>query len=312
MRLLLVALLGFFVGVANAAGYPGSCFPERFRPLPDPRDDEPFIASGVVDLRSTSPGFTRAYSYSVYRKACAGGGAAVLLRLKSVGVPSAEAPTITLIQGAVTESQVRYSTEPYTFREGVARGENVDLGRVVVLNSDRVDFSKAMVVRIEGASTATVNLPDFDPSLYPEASMSLPIYGYVSGSYYNPQRSGEGLLVEVGSAQLLVVTWFSFDQSGSPFWLVGAAHACPSFSGNCPSPGRYAEVELRAFKGGGFAGQFDPSSVSNRVWGKARLEWTNCSTLRIQLTQTHTAADLPTASGELVWTRLTSIEYAGC
>lgn len=299
-------------GVAQAAGYPGTCFPERFRPLPDPQDNEPFIASGVVDLRTTPTGFTRAYSYSVYRVACPGGGAAVLLRLKSVGIPSAEAPTLTLIQGAVTESQVRYSTEPYTLREGVARGENVDLGRVVVLNSNRVDFTKAMVLRIEGASAVTVNIPDFDPALYPEASQSLLIYGYASGSYYNPQRSGEGLLVEVGAAQLVVVTWFSFDQSGAPFWLVGAAHACPSFSGNCPQPGRYAEVELRAFKGGGFAGQFDPSRVSNRVWGKARLEWTNCSTLRIQLTQTHTATDLPTASGELVWTRLTSIEYAGC
>jgi hypothetical protein len=133
-----------------------------------------------------------------------------------------------------------------------------------------------MVIRIEGASVVTVNLPDFDPALYPEAFRSLPIVGYVSGSYYNPQRSGEGIFVELDPAKVIAVAWFSFDQNGAPFWLVGAAPVCPDSASICPSPPEFTEIELRAYAGGGFAGQLSlnfqvqhPTSSRVQAWDRS-------------------------------------------
>lgn len=324
MRIALVALFLTFLGAGNALaqGYPGSCFPLRFS-LPEPSTDEPFIASGVIELNS-SPGFGNSYSYSIYRKACAGGGAALLMRLKSLGIPTGEAPRVSIIQGSATESAVRYSTEPYTVRESVARGEDIDLGRVVIFNSNQIDFTKAMIVRVEGRSSAIVNVPDFNPDQYPEASAKLPIAGYLSGSYYNPQRSGEGMLIEIDPREIIVVAWYTFNSDGTPLWLIGSGPVCssavpPPLNASasetkvvCPYPPETTEIILRAFDGGGFAGQFDPADVRGRIWGYLRLEWENCSSLKILPSKTSTDSSLPDATGVLNWTRLTSIQYASC
>ena len=63
----------------------------------------------------------------------------------------------------------------------MAAGENLRLGAIVTLASELIDHSKAMTIRIAGHSTATINVPVYDPALYSEAQESLPITGYVSG-----------------------------------------------------------------------------------------------------------------------------------
>lgn len=318
---LLLAASG--ASAASINGYPASCFPQPSQPLPDPGTAEPFIASGIIDLDDRS-GFGNPYAFSIYRVGCPGGGAAVLVKLRSQGQPSGRAPRISIVQGATTVSDARYSIEPYTLREGVGREENIDLGRVFVLNSSNIDFTAPMTIRIEGRTSATMEVPAYDPTRYPQASEKLPIAGYVSGSYYDPAKPGEGMLIEVAPAETISVAWYTFKADGSPLWLVGGGPVCvdlgnnagaPLFPGGkavCISPPALTEVELFAFEGGGFAGAFDPNSVNAVAWGKVRLSWVNCSTVDVELRPASSAAALPTATGTLRWTRLTGVQGAAC
>ncbi len=306
-----IALLAMILSANVAAavnGYPGTCFPDRGTPLPEPQTNEPFVASGIIELDDRS-GFGNPYSYAIYRVACPGGGAAVLVKFRSTGLPSGRAPTIVVVQGATTFSSVRYGIEPYTYFDGMGREENIDLGRVVVLNSNGIDYTAAMTIRIQGRSSATVEVPAFNPSLYPRASAPIPITGYVSGLYYDAAKPGEGMQVEV-AGETIVMTWYTFDGAGRPLWLVGAGPACPErFCFDLPS---HSVVTLAAFTGGGFAGNFDPAAVRSETWGTVRLEWDSCLSVLMTLTPTHNGATLPSATGQRRWARLTTIGGARC
>lgn len=301
-----LALLAMVLS-ASVHGYPGTCFPDRSQ-LPEPQSNEPFIASGIIDL-TDSAGFGNPYSYAVYRVGCPGGGAAVLIKFRSAGIPSGRAPTIAVVQGASTFSSVRYGIEPYTYVDGIGREENIDLGRVVVLNASGIDYTAAMTIRIQGRSSATVEVPAFNPSLYPRTSAPIPIAGYVSGLYYDAAKPGEGMQVEIASTETVVMTWYTFDAAGRPLWLVGSGRVCPTAV--CVDPPTYTVVTLAAFSGGGFAGAFDPSSVRSETWGTVRLEWDSCSSVLMTLTPSHSGS-LPTATGQRRWSRLTEIAGTRC
>lgn len=310
----LIALLGVILS-ANAAasvainGYPGTCFPQPGVQLPEPSTNEPFIASGIIELDDIS-GFGNPYSYAIYRVGCPGGGAAVLVKFRSTGLPSGRAPTISVVQGATSISSVRYATEPYTVSEGIGREENIDLGRVVILNSGGIDFKAPMTIRIRGRSSATVEVPAFNAFMYPNASAPIPITGYVSGLYYDATKPGEGMQVEVSDSGTIVMTWYTFDSAGRPLWLAGAGPACAEFF--CFGPPSHSVITVAAFTGGGFAGNFDPASVRSETWGTVRLEWNSCLSVLMTLTPSHNGATLPSATGQRQWARLTSIGGASC
>lgn len=85
----------------------------------------------------------------------------------------------------------------------------------------------------------------------------------LAGSWYNPQRSGEGFQLEVLEDGRGVVYWFGYDATDPQrqSWLVGAG----SFAGNV------LEVDLVQPVGGGFGADFDPDAVERTPWGTLRL-----------------------------------------
>lgn len=135
----------------------------------------------------------------------------------------------------------------------------------------------------------------------------LAITGYVSGSYFEPTRSGEGMMIEVvefGTDVFLTVAWLTFGPDGRPTWLSGSRVVEGDAS--------RVEVELSAVVGGQFAGAFDPEAVQSIPWGTLTLNFPSCEHVRIVYRSTHADARLPSGSGERTWRRLTTINRLAC
>ena len=51
--------------------------------------------------------------------------------------------------------------------------------------------------------------------------------GGATGQWFNPQRDGEGVFVEIvesgGGGRVVAISWFTYDQFGEQMWLTGAA-----------------------------------------------------------------------------------------
>ncbi len=86
----------------------------------------------------------------------------------------------------------------------------------------------------------------------------------LSGSWYDPVRSGEGLLIEaLGDDQVLVI-WFTYPPAGlgEQSWLLGIGKAS----------GHGVEVsDVRRVRGARFGSAFDPGAVQRLPWGSLKL-----------------------------------------
>ena len=91
-------------------------------------------------------------------------------------------------------------------------------------------------------------------------------HAYVAGAWYNPQRSGEGFLVEVLDDGRGVAYWFGYraDDASRQSWLVGTG----TFQGNT-----LLVPEVLQPVGGGFGNAFNPAAVNHVVWGELRLQF---------------------------------------
>jgi hypothetical protein len=86
----------------------------------------------------------------------------------------------------------------------------------------------------------------------------------LSGSWYDAQRSGEGLLIEaIGGDQVLVI-WFTYPPAGQgeQVWLLGVGTA----SGH-----GVVVPDLRLVRGARFGNAFDPAAVQRLPWGSLKL-----------------------------------------
>lgn len=123
-------------------------------------------------------------------------------------------------------------------------------------------------------------------------------YSALSGVWWNPARSGEGLVVEMVSSELAAVTWFTYPDADDPDagsgqrWLGGLGRIRDN---------AVVVDEMLSFRGGGFAAAYDASRVEAQPWGRLVLAMGNCEEAALRY-------DSPTAgSGELVLEQFLSI-----
>jgi len=123
-----------------------------------------------------------------------------------------------------------------------------------------------------------------------------------SGSWFNPERDGEGFIVEVldrpavdGDGQEVVVFWFTYGPDGKQAWMVGTGSLT----------GRVADVEFEITSGASFGAGFNAEEVARKHWGGMRLEFLNCSRAHAQY-----AGEF--GSGQLDLNRLSAIEGLDC
>jgi hypothetical protein len=92
-----------------------------------------------------------------------------------------------------------------------------------------------------------------------------------SGNWKEPTKSGHGFEFEVipSTPPVLAVDWFTFSPAGAPVWLQGAG----SISGNS------AQMQLQLINGAGaqFPPRFDPTHITQNLWGTATFTFTDAS-----------------------------------
>ncbi|MDX1568870.1 MAG: integrin alpha [Xanthomonadales bacterium] len=98
----------------------------------------------------------------------------------------------------------------------------------------------------------------------------------VAGTFWNPDRSGEGILLDLedraGPPQLFF-SWFTYNQ-GRQVWLVGSGPMDVV-------SGRASAIELFEAGGADFGNRFDPGEVALRRWGSVDLEFAGCGTAEL-------------------------------
>ena len=86
----------------------------------------------------------------------------------------------------------------------------------------------------------------------------------LSGSWYDPARSGEGLLIEALGGDQVLVIWFTYPPAGlgEQSWLLGIGKAS----------GHGIEVgDMRRVRGARFGNAFDPGAVQRLPWGSLKI-----------------------------------------
>lgn len=104
-----------------------------------------------------------------------------------------------------------------------------------------------------------------------------PILGLHTGSWYDPEKSGRGFVVEVtqaapgaatGNDPLMVVYWYDYFE-GRQIWMNGAE----GFSWGASE----VTVPLQITRGGQFGAAFAPSEVErDQAWGRVTVKFSGC------------------------------------
>ncbi|MEE4304426.1 MAG: hypothetical protein V2J19_09745 [Wenzhouxiangella sp.] len=99
-----------------------------------------------------------------------------------------------------------------------------------------------------------------------------------SGAWYNPDRSGEGFIVEALPDDRAVVYWFTYrpDQSGHQAWIMGSSEFETPIIGTPPPDHPVAFVDFEEMLqpvGTAHGPDFDSSEIDHIDWGSLRLEF---------------------------------------
>jgi hypothetical protein len=124
------------------------------------------------------------------------------------------------------------------------------------------------------------------------------IRGDLSGSWYNPDQSGHGLMVEILDNQRVVVAWYTYDASGAPLWLFGQGTV----------RGSELNAELGAYSGGRPPADWAQGELQPEPWGTLTMSVQGCNIALL----TWDSNDPDFASGELELQRLSSIHGQRC
>jgi len=133
------------------------------------------------------------------------------------------------------------------------------------LTSTVQSLALAMLLAVTGMSTAADNF-------VPEAT-GFEINNALSGTWYNPERSGEGFMIDVGNAGQIAISFYTYDTSGNQMWLIGPGNV----------DGSVAVVDFYITEGGIYGSGFDKDLVNEMHWGTAIFTFTQCATGSVEI-----------------------------
>jgi acid phosphatase len=122
--------------------------------------------------------------------------------------------------------------------------------------------------------------------------------GY-TGSWFDPNQSGQGLNVEVLGNQLLAY-WYVFDDFGQQAWI----YATGTINGNTVNADAYRSL------GGRFPPLFNATNVHQEHWGTLNFSFDNCASGH--MTWTTGTPNFGTGNGAMTLTRLTTPSAISC
>jgi hypothetical protein len=327
---------------ANAfRAYPPSCAAD---PLPDKASGPYYSAQVPLFVPlANGGGTTETVTVTVWRLACSSSGtktlynptgaynAITLMRIDRSSSSTTNIPTFPIVQVSqgdigfgTAKSLVRVATEPNTVISDTPFNSAVNVSTTYVLEnypyqgSGYFTFSDAFKLRIDpylnGVTPFDISVPAYSPTrdTYPDAYNPLPLDGYMSGNWYDPAHGGEGIVIEVaeqvnGSGNVVrpfVFDWYTFDSTGTPFWLAGDGIVDPNNPLSVSAGTGYRT-------GGGFAGNFNATTLN--PWGTVTFQFIDCNTIKFTYQSNNNLPNgVPAGSGERTWTRLTNVNGLTC
>lgn len=300
---------------SSAVTNPKRAYPPSCLTLPLPTTPIGPGLTGTLPLRDVITGLLRPVTLTFWRLPCSSTKGALLLTMQTDPFSGISLP---LFAGAQDGQLIyfRLNTEPNTLIQGqndvnfLSSGVKtliVDIGEGTEFTPDlNRPFSISAAYPDGFIALPQISVSAYSANSYPPLG-DLPLSGYLTGGYYEPTRSGEGMLIEiaeVGETLLAVVSWYTFDANGFPFWLVGAAPFQPGDTS--------ATISLISKSGGRIAGDFNPDAVPDLPWGNITISFPSCNAMRFSYQSTHSIQGLPVGSGERVWSRITSVNRFAC
>ncbi|MEE4303064.1 MAG: hypothetical protein V2J19_02835 [Wenzhouxiangella sp.] len=220
---------------------------------------------------------------TVWRKACSNDSAypATFVKVETIERGPADdsmgfwdslsAENLRVLQGGI-------NSEPHSFascsnvsacaKSWVEVFEGPEIRLIPRTRSGGVSLANAFTMKIEGTD-GSLSVPDMESGELPEEIF---LQGSLSGSWFDPDRNGEGLVLEFGESNerlALTVYWFTYLE-GRQYWLIGTQ----SYSSGDTS----ITVDLLEVSASGFGEAFDPDTVEHRVFGSMSLEFSSCTT----------------------------------
>jgi hypothetical protein len=307
--------------VNSYRAYPPSCLNA---PIPfSLYVNDPAAASKTVTLLgdplSNDPN-ERAYTENVkvtlFRVPC-GATSALLLELDRPANASAQYyPIFPGVAFSPTGYVPRVASDPNTWFSQVYANDPLFESTVVVFENysttQILNFNQALSVAVDnlsGNAPTTFTIPAYNPSAYAANALPLPISGYQSGNFYDPTHSGEGIQVEVGDVStaqhFLTIAWYTFDDLGLPYWLIGSS----SFPIGATKVGPFP---MYFGSNGGFAGNFG-AAATFAAWGTITVSFPDCNTMQFSYaSNAGLPAGVPTGSGAKTWKRTTQLNGLTC
>ena len=97
---------------------------------------------------------------------------------------------------------------------------------------------------------------------------------YYSGSWFDPDRPGEGFIVQVLKDGRALVQWMTFDEVGDQMWMQGI--------GEFDDTGTFLSVPLmEIYKGTYWGSDFLSSALTSKRFGSLTIEFTSCDTATV-------------------------------
>jgi len=133
-----------------------------------------------------------------------------------------------------------------------------------------------------------------------------------SGTWYSPERSGEGFLVEMLPDDRVVVYWFTYqpEESGNQAWMIGNSAFRDDGIIIDPPPPWEEQVKLTLYQptGTSFGPDFDADDVNLQEWGELEMRFNGDGTG--QVVWNSNSEDY--GSGKYFIERLTQPKLADC
>src|SRR5262249_40227202 len=124
------------------------------------------------------------------------------------------------------------------------------------------------------------------------APVPTPIGPGYTGSWYDPNHSGQGLTIEVLDGKRFYATWFAFDPLGHQTWFTGVG----LYDGNTATVTQMVQPQ-----GARWLPNFNNADVVVVPWGTLKFTFSDCSHGRVDYDSTVTGF----GSGHMDLTRLT-------
>jgi hypothetical protein len=308
--------------------YPPSCLNAPFDTLGLWQGDSNALQAQVKLIGDPYSGSTSEANYveadtvTLFRVVCSSGLSATLLEIdRPLNVDGntnlyPTFPGVSVAQGA-NNVFIRLAADPNTFLSATYALTPVVNSQVFVLEnfyggSAQFNFNNAFALTVDTFNTAdpnrftTYNLGTYTPPVSP---LALPISGYMTSNWFDPQHGGEGTLTQIfdnndGQTRTFTAAWYTFDKTGLPFWLYtqGTIHIGDRSTGN---------VDTFYAKNGGFAGVGDAGATFTK-WGTINFNFPDCDHMSFTFSGNADAVNGPTGSGTRSWLRIANLNGLYC